>query len=90
MSPWPLLLLLTAVLNLALFVMVRGRWDRLVPLLALAAVAGAATGTAVGGRVGIDVLRIGDFSFLAASVTAQLAMIAAVLLTTLGPARRAE
>ena len=90
MSPWPLLLLLTAVLNLALFIVIRGRWDRLVPLLALAAVAGTATGNAIGGRVGIEALQIGEFSFLAASAIAQLAMIATVLLTTLGPARRAE
>ena len=44
-------------------------------------------GNAIGERIGFDLLRIGDFRLLAASVVAQLAMLAAVLLAALGPRR---
>ena len=45
-------------------------------------------GSAIGDRVGLDLLRIGDVGLVAGSIGAQLAMLAALLLSTMGPRRR--
>jgi hypothetical protein len=90
MTPWQLLSLMVAAINLAAFIALRGRWDRMLPLLALAALAGTVAGNAIGQRTGLELLRIGDFHALAASVTAQLAMLAVDLLPHLGPGRPAQ
>jgi hypothetical protein len=42
-------------------------------------------GSAIGDRVGLDLLRIGDVGLVAGSIGAQLAMLAALLLSTMGP-----
>jgi len=57
-----------------------------VPFLALAAVLGTIAGNAVGDRLSIQLLRIGGFDLVAASLGAQLAMLAALLLAALAPA----
>lgn len=88
MTPWLLLALLTAGINLSIFILVRGRWDRLLPPLALAAVIGSIAGNALGEAMGVGALRIGDFHLLTASLVAQLAMLAATLLFVLAPSRR--
>lgn len=85
MTPWLLLTAFTAAINLALFIMVRGRWGRLVGPLALAALIGTVAGNAIGDLTGLEVLRLGDFNVVAASVTAQLAMLVTVLLSALAP-----
>ncbi len=90
MSPWPLLVALVAAMNLGAFVALRGRWGRIAPALAVAALFGAALGEVVGARTGLEVWRIGDFSAGAASVGAELAMLVTVLLSNLGPSRRDE
>jgi hypothetical protein len=87
MTPWLLLTAFTATLNLLAFIWIRGRWGRLVPFLALASVLGAMLGNAIGERIGFDLLRIGDFRLLAASIVAQLAMLAVVLFGTMAPRR---
>jgi hypothetical protein len=90
MTPWLVLALMVAAINLAAFMVLRGRWDRMVPLLALAALAGTVAGNAIGARTGLEVVRIGDFHLVAASAAAQLAMLATDLLGHLGPSRPAE
>jgi hypothetical protein len=87
MSPWWLIAPLVAGINLFAFVAVRGHWDRLLPVLALAAGIGVAAGDAIGGATGLELIRIGTFHLVAASVGAQLAMLAVVLLTALAPLR---
>jgi hypothetical protein len=87
MTPWLLLTAFSAALNLLAFIWVRGHWGRIVPILALASVLGTVVGNAIGERIGFDLLRVGDFRLLAASVVAQLAMLAVVLLAALGPRR---
>jgi hypothetical protein len=90
MSPWWVLVPFAGALNLLLFVFIRGRWDALVPILALAALVGAMLGDVAGRRTGLELLRIGDFHFVAASVGAQLAMLLVTLLAALGPSRALE
>ena len=85
-----MLAVFVAAINLFLFVAVRGRWGRLVPALGLASLIGTVLGDAVGGRIGVELLRIGDFHVVAASVAAQVAMLATTLLTALGPVRTTD
>lgn len=86
MIAWLILVVLTAGTNLFAFLAVRGRWGSLVPFLAIAALIGTVAGNAVGGRLGLDLLRIGDFDFAAASAGAEVAMLATLLLAALMPA----
>lgn len=86
MTPWMVLTVLVAAINLTFFIALRGRWDRSL-ILALASLLGTATGNAIGGRTGLELVRIGDFHLLAACLTAQLAMLATDLLAQLGPTR---
>jgi ABC-type transport system involved in cytochrome c biogenesis permease subunit len=90
MSPWLVLVAFISAINLAAFTALRGRWDRLLPALALAAVVGTVAGNAIGQRNGLELFRIGDFSVVAASVLAQLAMLAVSLLAHLGPSPPGE
>lgn len=86
MSPWLALTLLTAGLNLSAFLAIRGRWGRIVVPLAGGALGGTLLGDALGSALGIGALQIGDYHLLAASVTAQIAMVAILLGSVLVPA----
>ena len=90
LGPWLVWVPLLALINLLVFVAVRGRWGRIVPVLAVAAVIGVIVGDAVGERTGVELARIGDMNVLAASVAAQLLMVAVSLLGALGPIRVEE
>jgi len=90
MPPWLLWVPLLAAINLLGFIAVRGRWGRVVGVLALASLAGVAAGDRVGDAIGLDLLRVGDMHVLAASLGAQLFMIVVSLLGALGPIRVEE
>jgi hypothetical protein len=77
----------TAALNLFIVIWIRARWGRIVLALALASLLGTIAGHAMGDVLGITLLDIGNFHILSASVVAQLAMLATVLLAALGPTR---
>ena len=85
LGPWLVWVPLLALLNLLVFIAIRGRWGRIVLALAGASAVGVVLGDAVGQALGIDVLRIGDMHVLAASVAAQVLMVAVTLLAALGP-----
>jgi hypothetical protein len=85
MTPWLLITVLLAVINLAFFLAVRGRWGRMVGPLALASVLGTIAGDAVGGATGMDLLMLGDYHILAACIGAQLLMLGTLLLVALLP-----
>lgn len=87
MTPWMVLTALVAAINLMAFTALRGRWDRRLLILFLASLVGTATGNAIGGRTGLELVRIGDFNLVAACLGAQLAMLATDLLAQLGPSR---
>ncbi len=87
MPPWLIWFPLLALVNLLVFIAIRGRWGKSVLALAVAAVAGVVIGDQVAGRTGLEVLRIGDMHLVAASVGAQVLMLAASLLSALGPIR---
>jgi len=87
MPPWLIWVPILALINLLLFIAVRGRWGKSVLVLAVAAVVGVVVGDQVAGRTGLEVLRIGDMHLVASSVGAQLLMLAVSLLSALGPIR---
>jgi hypothetical protein len=90
MTPWMVLVAFVAAINLTAFTALRGKWDRRFFLLGLASLLGTVAGNAIGARTGLEVVRIGDFNLVAASLAAQLAMLGTDLLGHLGPTRDAE
>lgn len=90
MTPWMVLVAFVAAINLTAFIALRGKWDRRVPLLALASLIGTIAGNAIGARTGLELVRIGDFNLVAACLVAQLAMLVTDLLGHLGPSRDVE
>jgi hypothetical protein len=86
LAPAIVLSLIVGVFHTAVYVLVRGGTRRRLPVVFLAAVAGAY----VGGRLGIrfdDLVRLGDYSLLGASVVAWLGIIVVTLLAQLVPGR---
>lgn len=79
MTPWLLLVVLVAAINWAALIALRGRWGRMALVMGLAALAGTAMGEAVGSATGLELVRIGDFHLVAASVGAQVAMLVTLL-----------
>ncbi|MGH2417280.1 MAG: hypothetical protein ACRDFY_03010 [Candidatus Limnocylindria bacterium] len=90
MPPWLVWVPILALINLLLFIAVRGRWGKSVLVLAVAAVIGVVIGDQFAGLTQLEVLRIGDMHVVAASVGAQLLMVAFTLLSALGPIRVEE
>lgn len=87
MPPWAIWYPLLAALNLFVFVAVRGRWGRVVMVLAIASLVGVALGDWLASVTGLEVVKVGDMHVVAASVAAQLLMLAVTLLAALGPVR---
>ena len=87
MPPWLIWVPMLALINLLVFIAIRGRWGKSVLLLAVVAVVGVVIGDQVGERTGLEPLRIGDMHIVAASVAAQVLMVAVSLLSALGPIR---
>jgi hypothetical protein len=87
-GPAPLLAILVGIFHVSLFVIVRGTAGGQLPLLILAACLGAWAGDALGSRLGFDLLRIGDFRLLSASVGAWAGIGFVAIIATLGPERR--
>jgi hypothetical protein len=90
LGPWLVWVPALALINLLVFVAIRGRWGRSVLVLAVAAVAGVLLGDRVGEATGLELLRIGDMNVVAASVGAWLLMVVVALLSVLGPIRLEE
>lgn len=76
-----------AILHVSLYVLVRGRVGASLPLLLLAAFLGAWAGDAIGGRLGVNPVRIGDFNVLAASFLAWVGIGVVAVLAILGERR---
>lgn len=89
-GPAPVLALLVGVFHSALFVLIRGSAGGRLPLIVAAAFLGAWAGDELGARLGIDLLRIGDFRLLAASAMAWLGIVIVAIVSVLGPTRRSS
>jgi hypothetical protein len=89
-GPAVVLAILVGVFHTALFVFIRGSAGGQLPLLVLASALGAWAGDELGGRLGLDLLRIGDFRLVAASIVAWVGIGLVALVAILGPNRRAR
>lgn len=69
------------------YVLVRGSAGGRLPLVVSAAILGAWAGDALGARLDIDPLRLGDVHLLAASIGAWLGIGFVALIALLGPGR---
>ena len=79
------LALLLGLAHTAIYVLVRGNASGRLPLTYLAASLGAWAGAALGSRIGFDILAIGDFALIPASIVAWLGIGIVAVLATLGP-----
>lgn len=87
-GPAPVLALLVGIFHTGLYVVIRGTAGGQLPLLVLAAFLGAWAGDELGARLGFDLLRIGDFRIVSASVLAWVGIGMVSLVAVLGPTRR--
>jgi len=86
-GPAPVLAFLVGFLHTALFVLISGdAGGRRLPILLIAAFFGAWIGDAVGARIGLDWLLLGDFHLLTASIVAWLAIAVVAIVGVLVPA----
>ena len=83
-----MLALLVGVFHTGLYVLIRGSAGGQLPLLVLAAFLGAWAGDELGARLGLDLLRIGDFRLIAASLLAWVGIGMVAIIAILGPTRR--
>lgn len=87
-GPAPVLALLVGIFHTALYVMIRGTAGGQLPLLLIAAFLGAWAGDELGARLGFDLLRIGDFRLVSASLLAWVGIGMVSIVAVLGPTRR--
>ena len=87
-GPALILAALVGIFHTGLFVFLRGSSGGQLPLLLVAAILGAWAGDALGARVGMDLLRVGDFRLVAASLVAWAGIGVVSVLAILGPTRR--
>lgn len=78
------LALLVGLAHTAIYVAIRGNAGGRLPLTYLAAVLGAWAGAAIGSRLGLEILAIGDFGLIPASVVAWLGIGFVAIVATLG------
>jgi hypothetical protein len=85
LGPAPVLALIVGLVHTSIYVLIRGSAGDRLPVLIAAAFLGAWAGDALGGRLGIDPLVVGDFHLIAASLVAWLGLIVVGLVAVLGP-----
>jgi hypothetical protein len=88
LEPSLVLSVLVGSFHTALSVLIRGTAGGRLPLLAIAAILGAWAGDALAGRLGFDLLRIGDYHLLGASIMAWVGIALVTVVAVLGPAPR--
>ena len=88
LNPALILAILVGVFHASLFVLVRGTAGGRLLVIVLASILGAWAGDAIGGRLGISFLTIGDFQLLTASLMAWVGIAFVTVVATLGPQAR--
>jgi hypothetical protein len=84
--PAPILAFLVGLFHTALYVLIRNdAGGRRLPILVLAAFFGAWLGDALGARLELEILTLGDFHLLTASIVAWLAIAVVSILGVLAP-----
>ena len=85
LGPAPVLALLLGILHVSIYVLIRGSAGQRLPWLILAAFLGAWAGNALGSRLGIEFILIGDFHVIVASVLAWVGIAGVAIVAILGP-----
>ena len=88
LDPALILAILVGVFHASLFVLIRGTASGRLLVIVLAAILGAWAGDALADRLGFNVLMIGDFHLLAASVVAWIGIGVSSAVAILGPSMR--
>ncbi|MDO8484326.1 MAG: hypothetical protein Q7S35_05215 [Candidatus Limnocylindrales bacterium] len=86
-EPALILAILVGVFHASLYVLIRGTAGGRLPIIVGAAILGAWAGDALGDRLGINLLSIGDFRLLAASVLAWVGIGISSAVAILGPSK---
>lgn len=86
LEPSLVLSVLVGIFHSALSVVIRGSAGGRLPLIVVAAILGAWAGDTLMDRLGIDVLTIGDYHLIGASVLAWVAIAIVSAVAVLGPA----
>jgi hypothetical membrane protein len=87
LEPALILSILVGVFHASVYVLIRGSAGGRLPIIVVAAILGAWAGDALGDRLGIQVLSIGDFRLLPASVLAWIGIGVSSALAILGPSK---
>ena len=85
-GPAPVLAVLVGTFHAGLYLFIRGRFGRLLPVVLLASILGAFAGQALGSRLG-DPLMVGDFGLMWASLLAWVGIAVTVAAGVLAPSR---
>ena len=86
LEPSFVLSVLVGVFHASLYVLIRGSAGGRLPLLVLAAILGAWAGDAIMERLGVEVLTLGDYHLVGASVLAWVGIGLVSVVAILGPA----
>jgi hypothetical protein len=89
-GPAVVLAAVLALFHVSAYVFIRGSVGSRLPWLLVGAFLGAWAGDALGGRLDVDPVRIGDFHVISASILAWVAIGLVAVLAILGPDRRTE
>ena len=84
-EPALVLSVLVGIFHAALAVLLRGTAGGRLPLLVIAAILGAWAGDALMGRLGLELLTLGDYHLLGASIMAWVGIVIVSVVAVLGP-----
>lgn len=84
-EPALVLSVLVGIFHAALAVLIRGTAGGRLPLLVIAAILGAWAGDALMGRIGLELLTLGDYHLLGASIMAWIGIVIVSVVAVLGP-----
>ena len=88
LDPAIILSALVGIFHASLYVLIRGTASGRLPVIVVAAILGAWAGDALADRLGLDVLTIGDFHLLGASIVAWVGIAVSTAVAILGPSER--
>ena len=88
LDPAIILSALVGIFHASLYVLIRGNAGGRLPFIVVAAILGAWAGDALADRLGFDVLMLGDFHLLGASVVAWIGIGVATAVAIMGPTEK--
>ena len=86
LEPALVLSVLVGTFHAALAVLIRGTAGGRLPLIVIAAILGAWAGDALADRLGLEILTLGDYHLLGASIVAWAGIVIVSVVAVLGPA----